>query len=166
MRYIICSLPNASLEISGVPFELVSEEAGGPDPVRTVRSVEPVDAETAAQFEGIPGYSFELVGAPASGQPPSPGALVAEGEPTRRRGRPSKAELAARAAAALEGAVGGEAEVAEAEGEEAEGEAGEGEQTEGEAAAEAGQAEANEGAAESGEGEAAPEGEQPPADEA
>lgn len=89
MFHIHCKLPNASTEINGVAFELV--EAGeGPDPVNHVRTVEPVSAEVAAQFEGIPGYEINDASKADAGA----------GAPARRGpGRPSKEELAARAAA-------------------------------------------------------------------
>jgi hypothetical protein len=56
MFHIICSLPNASEEINGIAFQTI-EQGDGPDAVNTVQTIDPVEAEVAAQFDGIKGYT-------------------------------------------------------------------------------------------------------------
>lgn len=48
-KKILCTLPNASELISGIAFAALADNSG-------VLSVEEVDDEIAAGFEGIPGY--------------------------------------------------------------------------------------------------------------
>lgn len=53
MKIITCTSPNASTLINGVPFTETDDGVVS----------EPVADEVAAQFDGIPGYSFADAGA-------------------------------------------------------------------------------------------------------
>ena len=98
MFHVICTLPNASHNINGVPFVDYEPAAAGEE--RGVITAEPVDEEVAKAFAAIPGYRVipadaGLINGDGGGAP-------------RRRGRPSKAEVEARAAAGGESLNGGE----------------------------------------------------------
>ncbi len=84
MAKILCTLPNASGEISGVKF--VSHKNG--------MLSEEIDDQVAAVFLQIPGY--ELVGAPSEAEK---GAAEAAAEAAAKAAEDAKADLVARAAA-------------------------------------------------------------------
>jgi hypothetical protein len=114
MFHVHCKLPNASTEINGVSFVVMSPSLE-PDGVVHVRTVDPVSGEVAAQFADISGYEIENLGSPAvpnrdAHRAPEFVPLAARAADTaveapRRRGRPSAADIAARAAASAPPAV-------------------------------------------------------------
>lgn len=152
MPRVICELPNASLEINGVPFEKMEDGR--------IRSAE-VEQEIADFFLSIPGYLADGVVAPvidkttvASTGPKSTGKA---GKPAKTAAAPAVDPAIAIAAAAAEAAAAAAEEeairAAEAEAEEA-------------AALAAAAAEAEAAAAAGGEsGNSGATGDTPPADD-
>lgn len=95
MARIICTLPNASLNISGIEFE--PREEGG------VISKADVPAEVAERFARIPGYALELKsgrggrksggeGVPASGGNAEPTGNTSEQQPAGGQEEPGDGE--------------------------------------------------------------------------
>jgi len=101
MFHVHCKLPNASTEINGVPFTVLKPAEHEGDIVH-VRTTDPVPGEVASQFNDIPGYEIEPAG---EREPGAPIGNPAPPEGRRGPGRPSKAELQARAEAQAQGVV-------------------------------------------------------------
>ncbi len=74
MMRVICTLPNASALISGVPFDLCPQGRMSGD----------LTAEEAGMFAGIPGYTL-VRSVPDPEDAPAPAPV-----PTPRRGRPPR----------------------------------------------------------------------------
>lgn len=77
MFHVIVDLPNASDHISGVKFKTHRNPSGVKH--RSVITAEPVEAEIAARFKSIPGFSI----VDADAEIPDPNTA-----PKRGRGRP------------------------------------------------------------------------------
>lgn len=90
MKKIICDLPNASELINGIKFESTLDGA--------VISLEPVEDDVAAQFDGIPGY--HLVDAEPAGKKSETAAEKKAREKAEKEAAAASAEKAAAEAAA------------------------------------------------------------------